>query len=68
MIFYIFKSILISKNLAACFNLVSSPSYEDFLKGASIKVTLYGFRVIEKNFFVAKSTILKWSHINYYIF
>ena len=55
MIFYIFKSILISKNLAACFNLVSSPSYEDFLKGASIKVTLYGFRTIQgfraKNFF-----------------
>ena len=30
MIFHNLKSILISRNLAACFNLISSPSYEDF--------------------------------------
>ena len=47
MIFHNLKSILISRNLAACFNLISPPSYEDFLKGASIKVTLYRFRVIQ---------------------
>ena len=73
MIFHNLRSILISRNLTTCFNLISSPSYKDFSKGASIKVTLYGFRVIQgfrakKIFFVAKSTKLKWFHIKYYVF
>ena len=72
MIFHNLKSILTSRNLAAGYNLTSSPSYKDFKKWASINVTLYGFWVIQgfraKSFFVAKSTILKWFHVRYYIF
>ena len=40
MIFHNLKSILKSRNLAACCNLISSRSYKDFKKGASINVTL----------------------------
>ena len=73
MIFHNLKSILTSKNLAVGYNLTSSPSYKDFKKGASINVTLYSFWVnqgfrAKRFFFVAKSTILKWFHVKYYIF
>ena len=47
MIFHNLRSILISRNLAASYNLTSSPSYKDFKKGASINVTLYGFGIIQ---------------------
>ena len=47
MIFHNLKSILNSKNLAASYNLTSSPSYKDFKKGASINVTLYGLGIIQ---------------------
>ena len=46
-IFLNLKSILTSRNLAAGFNLTSSPSYKDFKKCASINVTLYGFGIIQ---------------------
>ena len=47
MIFHNLKSILTSRNLAAGYNLTSSPSYKDFKKCASINVTLYGFGIIQ---------------------
>ena len=47
MIFHNLKSILISRNLAACYYLIASPSSKDFKGGASINVTLYGFWVIQ---------------------
>ena len=65
------KSILTSRNLAAGCNLTSPPNYKNFKKCASINVTLYGFGIIQgfsAKFFVAKSTILKWFHVRYYIF
>ena len=73
MIFHNLKSILTSRNLAAGYNLTSSPSYKDFKKAASINVTLYGFGVIQgfrakKLVFVAKSTVLKRFHVKNDIF
>ena len=47
MIYHNIKSILTSRNLAAGYNLISLPSYNDFKKAASINVTLYGFGVIQ---------------------
>ena len=47
MIFHNLKSILTSRNLAAGYNLTSSPSYKNFKKCASINVTLYGFGIIQ---------------------
>ena len=47
MIFHNLKSILTSRNLAAGYNLTSSPSYKDFKKCASINVALYGFGIIQ---------------------
>ena len=73
MIFHNLKSILTSSNMAAGYNLTSSPSYKDFKKCGSINVTLYGFGVIQgfrakKLVFVAKSTVLKRFHVKNYIF
>ena len=47
MIFHNLKAILTSRNLAAGYNLTSSPSYKDFKKCASINVTPYGFGIIQ---------------------
>ena len=47
MIFHNLKSILTSRNLAAGYNLTSSPSYKGFKKCGSINVTLYGFGIFQ---------------------
>ena len=58
-------SIMISRNVASYYNLIPSLSYTGLKKGATINVTLYDFRVIQRfraRILISCPNQLKWSY------